>query len=67
MHLGPDSILLALKVRFREGLSLGQIEATINAIEERVRTAVPAMTRIFVEPDGFYDAGKDPERLITSR
>ena len=67
MHLGPDSILLALKIRFRDGMSLGEIEGAINAVEERIRSAVPAMTRIFVEPDGAYDRSKDPERATISR
>jgi cation diffusion facilitator family transporter len=66
MHLGPDSILLALKVRFRPGLSVGELEGAINALEARVRTAVPEMTRIFVEPDSAYDETKDPERATTS-
>ncbi len=65
MHLGPDAILLALKVRFREGMSLGEIESAINALEERVRSAVPEMTRIFIEPDSVYDESKDPERATT--
>jgi hypothetical protein len=62
MHLGRDTILLAVKVRFRDGMSVGEIESAINTLEERIRTAVPEMTRIFVEPDGFYDRKKDPER-----
>ena len=66
MHLGPQSVLLALKVRFRDGMPVGEIESTINALEERVRTAVPEMTRIFVEPDSSYDEHKDPERATTS-
>jgi cation diffusion facilitator family transporter len=65
MHLGPDAILLALKIRFREGMSLGEIESAINALEERVRAAVPEMTRIFIEPDSAYDEAKDPERATT--
>jgi cation diffusion facilitator family transporter len=68
VHLGPDSILLALKVRFRQGASLGEVEAAIDALEERIRSAVPQMKRIFVEPDGDYDQALDPERraLTTS-
>ena len=66
MHLGPESILLALKVRFRDGMPVGEIEGAINALEERVRGAVPEMTRIFVEPDSAYDEAKDPERATTS-
>ena len=66
MHLGPDSILLALKVRFRPGLSIGDLEAAINALEASVRAKVPEMTRIFVEPDSAYDETQDPERATTS-
>ncbi len=67
MHLGPDSILLALKIRFRGGLSTAEIESVINALEERVRSAAPQMTRIFVEPDSAYDESRDPERATTLR
>jgi cation diffusion facilitator family transporter len=66
MHLGPDSILLALKVRFQEGLAVADIERVIDALEDRVRQAVPEMKRIFVEPDGDYEEAKDPERVTTS-
>ncbi|HEX6764404.1 MAG TPA: cation diffusion facilitator family transporter [Polyangiaceae bacterium] len=66
MHLGPDSVLLALKVRFRAGMAVGEIETTINALEARIRAARPEMTRIFVEPDGGYDQAKDPERATIS-
>jgi cation diffusion facilitator family transporter len=65
MHLGPSSVLLALKVRFRDGMSVAEIEGTINAVEERIRAAIPEMTRIFVEPDGAYDQKLDPERATT--
>ena len=47
-------------------MSVGDIEGTINALEERVRTKVPQMTRIFVEPDSAYDESRDPERATTS-
>lgn len=66
MHLGPDSILLALKVRFQAGLAVADIERVIDALEDRVREAVPEMKRIFVEPDGDYEEAKDPERATTS-
>jgi cation diffusion facilitator family transporter len=62
MHLGPDAILLALKVRFRSGLGLAQVESVIDLLEERIRSAIPAMKRIFVEPDGDYVEALDPER-----
>lgn len=69
LHLGPDSILLALKVRFRKNLTLPELEATIDTVEERIRSAIPAMKRIFIEPDSDYVEALDPERraVTTSR
>jgi cation diffusion facilitator family transporter len=62
MHLGPDSILAALKVRFRPGLGLEDVERITDTIEERIRSEIPQMTRIFVEADSDYDEAQDPDR-----
>ena len=69
LHLGPDAILVALKVRFRRELTLPELEATIDLMEERIRSAIPAMKRIFIEPDSHYVEALDPERrsVTTSR
>jgi cation diffusion facilitator family transporter len=53
-HLGPDTALLALKVRFRPDLTVAQVEQVVDDLEARVRAQVPIMKRIFVEPDGDY-------------
>jgi cation diffusion facilitator family transporter len=53
-HLGPDTVLLALKVRFAPDLSVAEVEQAVDDLEARVRTQVPIMKRIFVEPDGDY-------------
>lgn len=60
MHLGPDSILLALKVRFRPGMHVEELERVTDELEERIRTEIPEMKRIFVEADSDYDASLDP-------
>jgi cation diffusion facilitator family transporter len=60
MHLGPDTIVVALKVRFRRGVIVEEVEKTTNAIEERLRSALPEMKKIFVEADGAYDRSLDP-------
>jgi cation diffusion facilitator family transporter len=62
MHLGPQSILAAFKVRFRPGMELRDIERTTDTIEERIRAEIPQMTRIFVEADSDYDEKLDPAR-----
>jgi cation diffusion facilitator family transporter len=61
LHLGPDSVLLALKVRFRPELGLKEVEGAINDLEQRIRSQLPMMKKIFVEPDSSYDASLDPE------
>jgi cation diffusion facilitator family transporter len=53
-HLGPDTALLALKVRFARQLSVEAVERAVDELEARVRARVPIMKRIFVEPDGDY-------------
>lgn len=60
LHLGPDSVLLALKVRFTPELGLPELEQAINDLEAHIRGALPEMKKIFVEPDSRYDAGLDP-------
>jgi cation diffusion facilitator family transporter len=61
MHLGPDAIILALKVRFRPAMPLEELERVIDDIESRVRAELPEMKKIFVEPDSDYDSERDLE------
>ena len=61
LHLGPDTVLLALKVHFDEGLTLAEVETITDALEEAVRAKYPMMKRIFVEPDSDYDASLDAD------
>jgi cation diffusion facilitator family transporter len=60
LHIGPDTILLALKVRFRRGATVEDVERITNDVEDRVRTTIPEMKKIFIEADGDYDPRKDP-------
>jgi divalent metal cation (Fe/Co/Zn/Cd) transporter len=55
MHLGPDDVLLAMKVAFRPTLSVEQVEEATNVIEARIRSALPHMRKIFVEADSQGD------------
>jgi cation diffusion facilitator family transporter len=55
LHLGPDVVLLALKVAFRPTLSVGEVEDVTNRIEVAVRGAMPQMRKIFIEADSRGD------------
>ncbi len=50
MHLGPEEVLVAAKVDFAvEGIS--ELARAVDAVEARVRAAVPSATLIYIEPD----------------
>lgn len=49
MHFGPDDVLLALDVEFKDELSADDIEETVRRIETNLRAEVPILRRIFIE------------------
>lgn len=51
LYLGPDELLVAAKVGFSADKPLGEVAININAVEQRVRAAVPAARVIYLEPD----------------
>jgi cation diffusion facilitator family transporter len=51
MHVGPDTILAALDVRFRRGMRSAEIEAAVDRVEEAVRSRVERVTFISVEAE----------------
>ena len=51
MHLGPDDLLLAVKVDFDHSLSMAELAQAIDQAEAALRTAVPKTTTIYIEPD----------------
>jgi cation diffusion facilitator family transporter len=55
MHLGPDVAILAMKVAFRPGMVVEEVEDTTNKVERRVREALPQMRKIFIEADSHGD------------
>ncbi len=53
MHLGPREILLNLSLDFVDGLPAEDVEAAISDFEKEIKTAFPAITRIFIEAQGW--------------
>lgn len=51
LYLGPDELMVAAKLAFPADRSLAEVAADIDAVEARVRTAVPAARVIYLEPD----------------
>ncbi|GIJ53004.1 cation diffusion facilitator family transporter [Virgisporangium aurantiacum] len=51
MYLGPEELLVAAKFAVKTSDSAAEVAAGINAVEERIRAAVPIARVIYLEPD----------------
>jgi cation diffusion facilitator family transporter len=59
LYLGPDELLVAAKVAFAAKMRLSDVASAINALEARVREAVPIARTIYIEPDIYAPANPD--------
>ena len=59
LYLGPDELLVAMKVAVAATRTAADVAAAINAVESRVRAAVPTARVLYIEPDIF-----DPARPV---
>lgn len=55
LYLGPDELLVAAKLGMSSNQLLRTVAAETNAIEARIRSAVPAARVIYIEPDVYID------------
>jgi cation diffusion facilitator family transporter len=56
LYLGPDELMLAAKIAVDPTWTAGEIATLIDAVEQRVRTSVPATRVIYLEPDILVEA-----------
>ncbi|QPZ38802.1 cation diffusion facilitator family transporter [Paramicrobacterium chengjingii] len=65
LYLGPDELLVAAKLGFGRSATLETVASGIDAIEGRVREAVPAARVLYFEPDVYRaDAAVDTESIV---
>jgi divalent metal cation (Fe/Co/Zn/Cd) transporter len=50
-HLGPEELLVGVKVEFVNGLTVPKLANAIDSVERSIRAAVPDARVIYVEPD----------------
>lgn len=62
MHLGPQDILLNLKIRFRQNLDTRQLGESVDRLERNLRDQYPDLKRIFIEPALVDDTGQNSEQ-----
>ncbi len=49
MHLGPDDVLLALSVDFKNSHQAETIEQAVTEIESQIKSRWPSVRRVFLE------------------
>ena len=63
MHFGPDDVLLNVSLDFADALSSTQVEAAVSSMEQRIKSAYPEITRVFIEAQswrGHQHGAPDP-------
>jgi cation diffusion facilitator family transporter len=54
-HLGPEELLVAVKIGVPHDVSAAQVAATIDAAERAIRQAEPVAQVIYIEPDIYVE------------
>jgi len=49
MHFGPRDVLVALSLDFEDRQPASSVEDTVSRLEQRIKTAHPEVTRVFIE------------------
>lgn len=63
VHLGPEVVVLALKVGFARNMIVHEVEDLTDEVERRIRKHLPRMRKIFIEADSKGDGrGMEPVR-----
>ena len=54
LHNGPDDILLAISLDFRDDIHAGQLEEIVYVLERAIKDRFPAVRRVFIEAQSVY-------------
>jgi cation diffusion facilitator family transporter len=56
LHVGPEELLIAVKIAVTDTESAADVARAINSAEVRIRAAVPGARYVFIEPDIKWSA-----------
>jgi cation diffusion facilitator family transporter len=59
LHLGPETLLVAAKIAVDREQTAAAVVSGIDAVERRIRAAVPIAELIYLEPDVYQDSRAD--------
>ncbi|MCJ9430631.1 cation diffusion facilitator family transporter [Kordiimonas sp. A6E486] len=53
MHFGPDEVLVAVSLDFKDNLKASDVEKTVSRLEARLKAVHPEVYRVFIEAQSF--------------
>ena len=62
MRLGPDSVLLTVKLRFQRNLSLDEVEQAIERLERAIKVAYPSILHLYLESGALKQATRSAKQ-----
>ena len=60
MYFGPDTVLLAMDLRFRKNLSGREMEESVKRMESKIRLRHDKIKHIFIESDSLTPQAEPP-------
>ncbi len=51
IYLGPESLLIVLRINFRDGLTTDQLEQSIDVVQGELARRMPELKHVIVEPE----------------
>jgi cation diffusion facilitator family transporter len=60
LYLGPEELLVAAKIAQPSTRSLQEVASAIDAMEARIRDAVPIARTVYLEPDVYHEDSRSP-------
>jgi cation diffusion facilitator family transporter len=63
MYMGPEQVLLNVDIKFRSGLTVQELEASIDRLEDRIRQENPKIWRIFIEAEALKQEGRGARKV----
>jgi cation diffusion facilitator family transporter len=58
MALGPNALLVAVRLDLRDGLDSDGVERVARELDEHLREAVPEVREVFVDPTARHETGR---------
>jgi cation diffusion facilitator family transporter len=67
IHLAPRQVVAMLNVHFANTLTAGEVEAAVDMIERRIKSALPEVEAVFVKPQSTETYRDTRERRISNQ